>query len=93
MKRVCLGIVIFVCITGFFGLQNNFEIAMNMTGLIGIVGILIGGFLKTGFISSSAPVIGNLAIIKLDKTLNFSNTVLLIALPNFIGSILLYFIS
>lgn len=65
---------------------------MNVTGTIGLAGILIGGFLKTGFISSNAPVIGNLAIIKLDGTLNLSTTVLLIALPNFLGSILLYFL-
>lgn len=92
MKRLFLGIAVFVFIAGFYGLQSNLEIAMNVTGLIGLIGIIIGGFLKTGFISSSAPVIGNLAIIKLDNTINLSNTVLLIALPNFIGAILLYFI-
>lgn len=92
MKRIILGIAIFVLITGLFFLQNNLEIAMNVTGIIGLVGILIGGFLKTGFISSSAPVLGNLAVIKLDNTINASNTILLIALPNFIGAILLYFI-
>lgn len=92
MKRLFLGIAIFILIAGFFGLQNNLEIAMNVSGLIGLGGILTGGFLKTGFISSSAPVLGNLAVIKLDNTINLSNTILLIALPNFIGAILLYFI-
>lgn len=91
MKRMLLGITIFILITGF-SLQNNFEIAMNVTGIIGMAGILIGGFLKTGFISSSAPVLGNLAAIKLDNTINLSNTILLIALPNFIGAIMLYFV-
>lgn len=90
MIRLFLGIAIFVLIAGFFGLNNNLEFAMNMTGVIGLAGILIGGFLKTGFISSSVPAIRNLAILKLDKTIGLSNTVLLIALPNFIGSILLY---
>ncbi|TAA67122.1 hypothetical protein [Planococcus salinarum] len=92
MKRIILGIVIFVIVTVLFVLQNDLEIAMNVTGIIGLVGILIGGFLKTGFISSSAPVLGNLAVIKLDNAINVSNTILLIALPNFIGAILLYFI-
>lgn len=91
MKRLTLGALIFVIILGFFIAQNNLELAMNVTGVIGIGGILIGGFLKTGFISSTAPVIGNLAIIKLDKTMDLSNTVLLIALPNIIGSMVLYF--
>lgn len=93
MKRLALGMLIFVIILGFFVVQNNLELAMNVTGIIGIGGILIGGFLKTGFISSTAPVIGNLAIIKLDKTMNLSNTVLLIALPNIIGSLFLYFFN
>ena len=90
MNRLFLGIVIFVLTAAIFGLQNNFEMAMNVTGVIGVGGILIGGFLKTGFISSSAPVIGNLAIIKLDKTMSLSATIILIALPNFIGAVLLY---
>lgn len=93
MKRLFLGIVVFILITSIFGLQNNLEIAMNLAGIIGLGGVLIGGFLKTGFISSSAPVLGNLAVIKLDNTINLSNTILLIALPNFIGAILLYFIG
>lgn len=91
MNRLFLGIVIFVLITAIFGLQNNFEMAMNVTGVIGVGGILIGGFLKTGFISSTAPVIGNLAIMKLDETMSLSATIILIALPNFIGAVLLYF--
>ncbi|MFP3355800.1 hypothetical protein [Planococcus citreus] len=93
MKRLSLGLLIFILIVSFFVMQNNIELAMNVTGLIGLAGILIGGFLKTGFISSTAPVIGNLAIIKLDEALNLSNTILLMALPNFIGSILLYFLN
>lgn len=93
MKRVLSGIVIFIVISGFFWLQSNLELAMTITGIIGVGGVLIGGFLKTGFISSSAPVIGNLAIIKLDKTINLSNTILLIALPNFVGAFLLYFFN
>ncbi|TWT06380.1 hypothetical protein FQV26_00765 [Planococcus sp. CPCC 101016] len=93
MKRLSLGLLIFIFVVSFFVVQNNIELAMNVTGIIGLVGILIGGFLKTGFISSTAPVIGNLAIIKLDETLNLSNTILLIALPNFIGAILLYFLN
>ncbi len=93
MKRLALGMLIFVIILGFFVMQNNLELAKNVTGIIGIGGILIGGFLKTGFISSAAPVIGNLAIIKLDKTMNLSNMVLLIALPNIIGSLVLYFFN
>ncbi|WKA56528.1 hypothetical protein [Planococcus shixiaomingii] len=93
MKRLILGVVIFVLIGGFFWQQNNFEIAVNVTGIIGGGGILIGGFLKTGFINSSVPVLGNLAIIKLDEEIDLSNTVLLVALPNLIGSLLLYFIN
>lgn len=93
MKRLSVGLLIFILIVSFFVVQNNTELAMNVTGIIGLAGILIGGFLKTGYISSTAPVIGNLAIIKLDKALNLSNTILLIALPNFIGSILLYFLK
>lgn len=93
MKRLALGMLIFVIILSFFVVQNNLELAMNVTGIIGIGGILIGGFLKTGFISSTAPAIGNLAIIKLDKTMDLSNTVLLIALPNIIGSLVLYFLK
>lgn len=92
MKRMTLGIAIFVLITGLFVLQKNLEMAMNVTGIPGLIGTLAGGFLKTGFISSSAPVLGNLAVIKLDDIINVSNTVLLIALPNFIGAVLLYFI-
>ncbi|MGK7377672.1 hypothetical protein ACSFXN_07500 [Planococcus sp. 1R117A] len=92
MKRLSLVLLIFIFIVIFFVMQNNIELAMNVTGIIGLAGILIGGFLKTGFISSNAPAIGNLAIIKLDETLNLSNTVLLIALPNFLGSVLLYFL-
>lgn len=92
MKRLSLGLVIFIFILSIFAIQNNIELAMNVTGIIGLVGILIGGFLKTGFISSTAPVIGNLAIIKLDTKLDMSNTVLLVALPNVIGSLVLYFI-
>lgn len=91
MKRLFLGIAVFILITGFFSMQNNLDIAMNITGIIGLVGILIAGFLKTGFISSSAPVLGNLAVMKLDSTINLSNTILLLALPNFIGAVLLYF--
>ncbi|WP_301722546.1 hypothetical protein [Planococcus shixiaomingii] len=93
MKRLILGLVIFVLIGGFFWQQNNFEIAVNVTGIIGVGGILIGGFLKTGFINSSVPVLGNLAIIKLDEEIDLSNTVLLVALPNLIGSLLLYFLN
>lgn len=93
MKRLSVGLLIFILIVSFFVVQNNTELAMNVTGIIGLAGILIGGFLKTGYISSTAPVIGNLAIIKLDEALNLSNTILLIALPNFIGSILLYFLK
>ncbi|WP_341202475.1 hypothetical protein [Planomicrobium okeanokoites] len=92
MKRFILGAAVFVLITGFLSFQNNWEIAMNITGIIGLGGILLGGFLKTGFISSSAPILGNLAVIKLDNTINLSNTIILIALPNFIGAVLLYFI-
>lgn len=92
MKRMLLGIAVFVLVTGFFNLQNNLEIAMDVTGIIGLGGILTGGFLKTGFISSSAPVLGNLAVIKLDETVNLSNTILLVALPNFFGAIVLYLI-
>ncbi|MFC4712987.1 hypothetical protein [Planococcus dechangensis] len=93
MKSLALGATIFVLILGFFIVQNNTELAMNVTGIIGIGGILIGGFLKTGFISPTAPVIGNLAIIKLDGKMDLSNTVLLIALPNIIGSLVLYFLN
>lgn len=92
MKRLVLGIVLFVLITAFFGLQDNLELAMNAAGMLGLLGILIGGFLKTGFISSTAPVIGNLAVIKLDQEIDLSNTVLLIALPNLIGAFFLYFL-
>lgn len=91
MKRIALGALLFVFIFGFFIMQNNVELAMNVTGIIGLGGILIGGFLKTGFVSPSAPVIGNLAVIKLDKKKDLSNTVLLIALPHIIGSLLLFF--
>ena len=91
MKRILLGTSIFVILTGFFGMNNNLEIAMNVTGIVGIAGILLGGFLKIGFISSSAPVLGNLAVIKLDNTINLSKTILLLALPNFIGAAVLYF--
>lgn len=91
MKRILLGTSIFVILIGFFGMNNNLEIAMNVTGIVGIAGILLGGFLKTGFISSSAPVLGNLAVIKLDNTINLSNTILLLAMPNFIGAAVLYF--
>ncbi|MGM0896563.1 MAG: hypothetical protein ACQEV0_01610 [Bacillota bacterium] len=93
MKRLALGALIFIFILGFFIMQSNIELAMNVTGIIGIGGILIGGFLKTGFISPTAPVIGNLAIIKLDRTIDLSNTVLLIALPIIIGSLVLYFLK
>ena len=72
-------------------MHNNIELAMNVTSIIRIAGVLIGGSLKTGFISPTAPVIGNLAIIKLDGTMNLSNTVLLIALSNITGSLVLYF--
>lgn len=93
MKRVSLGLLIFIVIISFFVAKGNIELGINVTGIIGLGGILIGGFLKTGFISSTAPVIGNLAIINLDKTLNVSNTVLLIAMPNLIGSVILYFLK
>lgn len=93
MKRLTFGLLIFIFIVSFFVLRNNIELAMNVTGIIGLGGFLLGGFLKTGFISSTAPVIGNLAIIELDESLNVSNTVLLIALPCLIGSILLYFLK
>lgn len=92
MKRLVLGILLFVLITAFFGLQDDLELAMNTAGMLGLLGILIGGFLKTGFISSTAPVIGNLAVIKLDQEIDLSNTVLLIALPNLIGAFFLYFL-
>lgn len=92
MKSLALGTLIFVFVLAYFWLQNNIDLAMNITGIIGIGGVLIGGFLKTGFIGSSAPVIGNLAIIKLDKNMNLSNRILLTALPNLIGSFLLYFL-
>ena len=92
MKSLGFGSLIFICIVGILALQNKLDLAMNITGIIGIGGVLIGGFLKTGFISPSAPVIGNLAIIKLDKTMDLSNKVFLMALPNFIGSLVLYFL-
>lgn len=91
MKRIALGALLFVFILGFFIMQNNMELAMNITGIIGLGGILIGGFLKTGFVNPNAPVIGNLAVIKLDKKMDLSNTILLIALPNIIGSLLMFF--
>ncbi len=90
MKSLALGTLIFFFVLAYFWLQNNIDLAMNITGIIGIGGILIGGFLKTGFIGSSAPAIGNLAIIKLDKNMNLSNRALLTALPNLIGSLILY---
>ncbi|OED32381.1 hypothetical protein BHE17_07975 [Planococcus maritimus] len=90
MKSLALGTLIFVFLLAYFWLQNNIDLAMNITGIIGIAGVLIGGFLKTGFIGSSAPVIGNLAIIKLDKNMNLSNRIVLTALPNLIGSLILY---
>lgn len=58
MKRLSLGLVIFIFILSIFAIQNNIELAMNVTGIIGLVGILIGGFLKTGFISSTAWLSG-----------------------------------
>ncbi|ANU17158.1 hypothetical protein BBI11_09070 [Planococcus maritimus] len=93
MKSLALGTLIFVFVVAYFWMQNNIDLAMNITGIVGIGGVLIGGFLKTGFFSSSAPVLGNLAIINLDKTMNLSNRMLLIALPNAIGSLLLYLIK
>ncbi len=91
MRRLCGGALLFIVIFVFFAMQGNMHLAMNSCGIIGISGILVGGFLKTGFISSTAPVIGNLAIIKLDDKLDISNTVLLITLPNLIGALILYF--
>lgn len=44
MKRLILGTLIFVFILGFFIMKNNIELAMNVTGIIGISGALIGGF-------------------------------------------------
>lgn len=44
MKRLILGALIFVFILGFFIMKNNIELAMNVTGIIGISGALIGGF-------------------------------------------------
>lgn len=93
MKRLSLGLAIFIIILIIFSIQDNIELAMNVTGIIGLAGILIAGFLKTGFISSTAPVIGNLAIVKLDTKLDMSNTVLLLALPNVVGSFVLYFVK
>lgn len=90
MKSLAWGSLIFILILGFSLLQNNMALAMNVTGIIGLAGMLIGGFLKTGFISSSAPAIGNLAIIKLDKAMGLSNKVLLVAFPNLIESLVLY---
>ncbi|AQQ53146.1 hypothetical protein [Planococcus lenghuensis] len=92
MKRFVAGILIFIGITVLFGLQGNLEIAMNITGIIGVGGVLVAGFYKTGFSSPSAPALGNLSVIRLDKKINLSNTLFLIAIPNLIGSVLLYFL-
>ena len=44
MKSLFLGALIFVVILGFLIEQNSLEIAMNVTGQIGIGGILIVAF-------------------------------------------------
>ena len=44
MKRLLLGIVIFAFITFFFGQLDNLEFAMNVTGIIGLGGILVSAF-------------------------------------------------
>lgn len=40
MKRLSLGLVIFIFILSIFAIQNNIELAMNVTGIIGLLGIL-----------------------------------------------------
>lgn len=68
MKKLFAGILVFIGIAAFFGLQDHLDMAMNATGIIGLIGVLVAGFFKTGFIGSAAPVLGNLSIIKLDKS-------------------------
>jgi len=89
MKKILIGIVIFLAVLLISFYKENTSIVVNISGIIGLIGVVIAGFLKTGFSGGHSPPLGNSAIIDLDEKLNLSNTIFLIALPNLIGSILI----
>ncbi|MRH43131.1 hypothetical protein GH741_10610 [Aquibacillus halophilus] len=89
MKKFLLGLGIFIIVSLISLFAANASIVINISGVIGLIGIVVAGFLKTGFSGRNSSPLGNSAIIELDEKLNLSSTLFLIALPNLLGSLLL----